>query len=237
MPEPHRPLPSAQCPVSTFLLDISGTVVRSGGFEAVFHRVYRELLNVDVPAEEIRVNTGRKKAELFAEVLRAHAPDRAGEPGLIDRMTAAFDAFMLEAIERDPPPVLDGVRAAMGILASKNITVGYVTGFARAPALRLLDVSNLAYAVLVGSDEVERGRPAPDLIHEAMRRLGLTDASTIAYAGDTPVDIQSGLNARCGAVYGLTCGAHDRAELESTARGTAAKVVASLLDAVHDATL
>ncbi|UYV11257.1 MAG: HAD hydrolase-like protein [Phycisphaera sp.] len=222
--------------MTTFLLDISGTVVRSGGFEAVFHRVYCELLNVEVGADEIRVNTGRKKAHLFAEVLDAHAPDRVDEPGLIDRMTDAFDAFMLQAIKQHPPPVLDGVREAMELLASKDITVGYVTGFARQPAERLLEVSKLDSAVLVGSDEVEHGRPAPDLIHEAMRRLGLADPSALAYAGDTPVDIQSGLAAGCGRVFGLTCGAHDRAELESAARGTPATVLDSLLEAVHDAT-
>lgn len=222
--------------IDTFLLDISGTVVRSGGFEAVFHRVYCELLNVEVSAEEIRTSTGRKKAHLFKEVLAAHAPDRLDEPGLIDRMTDAFDAFMLQAIKQHPPPVLDGVREAMELLASKNITVGYVTGFARKPAERLLEVSKLDAAVLVGSDEVDHGRPAPDLIHEAMRRLDLTDPSTIAYAGDTPVDILSGLAARCGKVYGLTCGAHDRAELETAAHGTPAFVVDSLLEAVRDAT-
>ncbi|MEQ9096489.1 MAG: HAD hydrolase-like protein [Phycisphaerales bacterium] len=219
--------------INTFLLDISGTVVRSGGFEAVFHRVYRELLGVQVLAEEVRVNTGRKKSQLFQEVVGEHAPDRVGEPGLIERMTDAFDAFMLEAIERSPPPVLDGVREAMAILASRNITVGYVTGFARAPALRLLDASEIDYAVLVGSDEVERGRPAPDLIHEAMRRLGATDPASIAYAGDTPVDIASGVAAGCGAVYGLTCGAHDRAELEAATGGTRARVADSLLEAVR----
>lgn len=220
--------------ISTFLLDISGTVVRSGGFEAVFHRVYCELLNVEVPAEEIRTSTGRKKAHLFAEVLRAHAPHRVDEPGLIDRMVETFDAFMLQTIKQHPPPVLDGVREAMEALASKNITVGYVTGFARKPAERLLEVSDLDYAVLVGSDEVEHGRPAPDLIHEAMRRLGLTDPSTVAYAGDTPVDILSGLAANCGRVYGLTCGAHDRAELDEVAQRTPARIEDSLMTAVQD---
>lgn len=220
--------------INTFLLDISGTVVRSGGFEAVFHRVYCELLNVEVGADEIRVNTGRKKAHLFAEVLQAHAPDRVDEHGLIDRMTDAFDAFMLQAIRQHPPPVLDGVREAMELLASKHITVGYVTGFARKPAERLLEVSKLDSAVLVGSDEVEHGRPAPDLIHEAMRRLGLTDPSTVAYAGDTPVDILSGLAAKCGRVYGLTCGAHDRAELDEVAQGTPARIENSLIAAVKD---
>lgn len=220
--------------INTFLLDIAGTVVRSGGFEAVFHRVYDEVLGVDVSAESVRVNTGRKKAELFAQVVAEHARPRVGQTGLIERMTEAFDAFMLEAIEQRPPPVLDGVREAMEFLASKNITVGYVTGFARTPALRLLEVSKLGYATLVGSDEIQRGRPAPDLIHEATRRLSVDDPAAVAYAGDTPGDIASGLAASCGRVYGLTCGAHDRAELEAAAIGTPAMVVGSLLDAVHD---
>ena len=218
--------------ITTFLLDISGTVVRSGGFEAVFHRVYREILDTGVSAEEVRTNTGRKKAQLFAEVVRTHAVDREGEPGLIERMTRAFDAFMLDAIEADPPPVLPGVPEALRTLADRGVTVGYVTGFARQPAQRLLDASGLAHAVLVGSDEVEHGRPAPDLILEAMRRLHLTDPRAVAYAGDTPVDIGSGLAAGCGRVFGLACGAHAREELEAAARGTPAVVVGSLLEAV-----
>ena len=220
--------------IGTVLLDISGTVVRSGGFEAVFHRVYREVLGVEVSAESVRVNTGRKKAELFADVLAEHTPQRAGEAGLIARMTEAFDTFMLEAITADPPPVLEGVPEALAELADAGVAVGYVTGFARPPALRLLEVSKLDYAVLVGSDEIERGRPAPDLIHEAMRRLSLSDPTTVAYAGDTPGDIQSGLAANCGRVYGLTGGAHDRDELEAAAHATAAVVVGSLRDAARD---
>ena len=220
--------------IKTVLLDISGTVVRSGGFEAVFHRVYLEVLGVEVSAESVRVNTGRKKAKLFTDVVAEHAPQRVDEPELIGRMTGAFDAFMLEAIIADPPPVLEGVPEALAALAEAGIAVGYVTGFAREPALRLLEVSGLEFAVLVGSDEIERGRPAPDLIHEAMRRLSLSDPAAVAYAGDTPGDIASGLAANCGRVYGLTCGAHDRDELEAAAHGTPAVVVGSLRDAARD---
>lgn len=221
--------------IRAFLLDISGTVVRSGGFEAVFHRVYREVLGVEVPAEAVRVGTGRKKAHLFASVVAAHAPQRVGEAGLVERMTAAFDAFMLEAIEADPPAVLVGVREALSMLEGSGVVVGYVTGFSRGPAARLLELSGLSYAVLVGSDEVAQGRPAADLIFEAMRRLGLGDAGEVAYAGDTPVDIASGLAAGCGRVYGLLSGAHGRAELEAAASGTRACVVDGLLEAVGDA--
>lgn len=221
--------------IEAFLLDISGTVVRSGGFEAVFHRVYSEVLGVEVSPESVRVNTGRKKAALFTDMVALHSPSRVYESGLIQRMTEAFDTFMLEAIEADPPAVLPGVRDALAMLAEARVRVGYVTGFARGPAERLLAVSGLSYAVLVGSDEVERGRPAPDLIIEAMRRLSLSDASAVAYAGDTPVDIGSGLAAGCGLVYGLTCGAHERGELESAAAGTRAKVMQGLQEAVVDA--
>jgi len=218
--------------IETFLLDISGTVVRSGGFEAVFHRVYEEILGVRVPDEEVRTSTGRKKAHLFAEVIDRHAPQRADEAGLVEQMTGAFDAFMLEAIDDDPPPVLPGVREALSALQERGIGVGYVTGFAREPAQRLLEVSKLRYDVLVGSDEVENGRPAPDLIFEAMRRLGIASAGAVAYAGDTPVDIHSGLAAGCAMVFGLTCGAHAREELEAAAWGQRALVVESLLEAV-----
>ena len=88
--------------------------------------------------------------------------------------------------------------------------------------------------MLVGSNEIRRGRPAPDLIHEAMRRLSLGEPAAVAYAGDTPGDIASGVAAGCGHVYGLTCGAHDRGELEAAAQGTAAVVVGSLREAVDD---
>jgi hypothetical protein len=71
---------------------------------------------------------------------------------------------------------------------------------------RLIDAS-------VTSDEVERGRPHPDMIHFLMRRLGIADARQVAKVGDTPADLEEGHRAGCGLNIGVTQGAHSREQL------------------------
>ncbi|MEO1008391.1 MAG: HAD family hydrolase [Planctomycetota bacterium] len=220
--------------VRLLLLDIAGTVVESGNFTPVFRGVYREILGVDVSDEEIRVNTGRKKADVFAEVVRRHAPRRTGEAGVLGDMVAAFDRRMIERLGTDPPAILPGVPRALRRARDAGVLVGYVTGFAREPADRLLGAVGLDRDVLVGTDEVERGRPAPDLIREAMARLGVDEPALVAYAGDTPGDVLSGLNAGCSRVYGLTCGAHSRGELEAASEDPRVRIVDALAEAVDD---
>jgi phosphonatase-like hydrolase len=68
--------------------------------------------------------------------------------------------------------------------------------------------------VTVASDEVNRGRPHPDLIHRAMTLAGVDRVARVAKVGDTPSDLMEGLGAGCGLVVGVTCGTHSRDELQ-----------------------
>jgi phosphonatase-like hydrolase len=65
----------------------------------------------------------------------------------------------------------------------------------------------------VASDEVTRGRPAPDLIARAMALTGVDDPQAVAKVGDTPADLQEGTAAACALVIGITTGSHTRQEL------------------------
>ena len=65
----------------------------------------------------------------------------------------------------------------------------------------------------VASDEVERGRPHPDLIYRAMSLAHVTEPALVAKIGDTPSDIEEGLAAGCGLVVGVTYGTHTADEL------------------------
>ena len=60
------------------------------------------------------------------------------------------------------------------------------------------------------------GRPAPHLIHEAMRATGILDPRSVANVGDTVVDLDAGWRAGVGWNIGVLSGAHDRATLERT---------------------
>jgi phosphonatase-like hydrolase len=62
----------------------------------------------------------------------------------------------------------------------------------------------------ITSDEVQHGRPFPDMIFGLMERLNVYGARHVAKIGDTPSDIQEGRNAGCGLVVGVTNGAQKR---------------------------
>src|SRR5262249_60301217 len=67
----------------------------------------------------------------------------------------------------------------------------------------------------VTSDEVPRGRPHPDMIHQLMTRLGIEDARRVAKVGDTRADLEEGINAGCGLVIGVTTGSSSREQLRA----------------------
>jgi beta-phosphoglucomutase-like phosphatase (HAD superfamily) len=82
------------------------------------------------------------------------------------------------------------------------VRVALDTGFDRAIVDAIIDRLDWRDAVddSIASDEVERGRPAPDMIRALMKRAGLTDPSRVAKLGDSVSDIDEGLNAGCGFV-------------------------------------
>jgi phosphonatase-like hydrolase len=115
---------------------------------------------------------------------------------------------------------MPGASATFAALRRAGIKVALNTGFSR-PITRVL-LERLGWSgvnppvnATVTSDEVRRGRPYPDMIHDLMRRFGITDAARVAKVGDTPTDLEEGTNAGCGLVIGVTNGTHSRVQLES----------------------
>ncbi len=68
---------------------------------------------------------------------------------------------------------------------------------------------------LVAADEVQHGRPAPDLIHESMRRVGEYDPLAVLTAGDTVSDLLAAVAAGVGWNVGVLTGAHFREKMEA----------------------
>ena len=107
-----------------------------------------------------------------------------------------------------------GALRVFSALRNAGIRVALDTGFSRDILDTILTQLGWADGTIdcsIASDEVERGRPHPDMIFRAMRLLGVTDPSQVAKVGDTPADVMQGLSAGCGLVVGVTCGTHSRA--------------------------
>jgi phosphonatase-like hydrolase len=100
--------------------------------------------------------------------------------------------------------VLRGLRAT-------GVRVALNTGFDRILTTHLLDAlgwTSVADVVVCG-DDVAAGRPAPDLIRQAMAATGVQSADAVANVGDTALDLQAGANAGVGWNIGVWSGAHD----------------------------
>ena len=99
--------------------------------------------------------------------------ERLGVPGTPEEINAAVVALMLERYGESPPLIPGAVPAVRRIAARWRLAIASSSN----PELievvlrsaRLADV----FPVLVSSQEVARGKPAPDVYLEAARRLGV----------------------------------------------------------------
>jgi HAD superfamily hydrolase (TIGR01509 family) len=73
-----------------------------------------------------------------------------------------------------------------------RVELGVFTGASHTSALILLEAAGLAarFGVVVGGDEVEQQKPAPDGVLLACKSLRVNPASA-AYVGDSPSDLQA----------------------------------------------
>ncbi len=69
----------------------------------------------------------------------------------------------------------------------------------------------------ISSDEVENGRPFPDLVVKAMQTWGIDDAKNVICIGDTPSDLGCGTSAGCMYAFGVTNGTHTEEQLSNYA--------------------
>ena len=126
--------------------------------------------------------------------------------------------------------VLPGVRAMLRELREAGFAVGVVTAKGGPQAEHLLTITELRdlVDVVVSTDDVDRGKPAPDSALLGIERLGAVAAETW-YVGDAMSDMEMALAAGMRAM-GITTGAATREELA----GAGAEVVVDAAAQVTD---
>ena len=103
-------------------------------------------------------------------------------------------------------------------LHQNGCMVALDTGFSRPIANAILKRLNWVGGAIdftVTSDEVNRGRPMPDMIFEAMKRFSIESPQHVGKIGDTPNDLIQGHAAGCKWIIGVTEGSHIREQLSA----------------------
>lgn len=173
-----------------------------------------------VPIELIDPLMGYEKNQAIRQILRLHEHNDAKITNeLVDKIHRDFIENMIshyrtaEGIEPLPH-----VEETFAKLHQQGVQVGINTGFSRDIADTIVERLQWKEKGLidhvVGSDEVELGRPYPYMIQKIMTEGGIERPEEVAKVGDTEVDIREGQQAQCRYVIGITTGTFKREEME-----------------------
>ncbi len=202
--------------IELVVFDIAGTTVHDG--DAV-NACFREALaagGVGTNAAAVNQVMGLAKPEAIRLLLTEQ-----GLPADDERVSSIHRHFVRRIRDHyaaDPSiREVAGASAAFRELRAAGIKVALDTGFSR----DIVDVllQRLGWTVpevldaCVTSDQVPQGRPHSDMIWHLMARLKVSEPANVVKVGDTPVDLQEGINAGCGIVLGVTSGSFSHEEL------------------------
>ncbi|MDX1966429.1 MAG: phosphonoacetaldehyde hydrolase [Planctomycetaceae bacterium] len=192
--------------ISAVILDWAGTTIDYGSRAPtqVFVEIFQRR-GVEITVAEARGPMGRSKRDHIAAVaalprIAAQWSDRYGRTpsdGDVDAMYHDFLPLQKSTLAAGSD-VIPGVPEAIAQLRHKGIRIGSTTGYTRelmevvAP---LAAAQGYAPEVLVCSDDVPAGRPAPWMNFLAAQQLGVYPMSSIVVVDDTPIGIGAGLNA------------------------------------------
>jgi phosphonatase-like hydrolase len=207
--------------IQLVVFDIAGTTVRDKGNVAdSFIMAFRHF-GFEMPREDVKKVMGFRKIDAIRRLLDKFYPGTVeSSPDLVDDIHRRFIDNMIAFYENDeelePLPYAEAVFSA---LKQHGIKIALNTGFTRAVTDTLLQRLHWdnGYDLIdksICSDEVEHGRPSPDMINTLIGQLGISSSSAVLKVGDTEVDVEEGRNAGCGIVVGITTGAYTREQLK-----------------------
>ncbi len=133
--------------------------------------------------------------EVSAAWIKAHG--KAVTKADINTIYHSFADLLMQQIEARST-LLPGVMEAVAALRAQDIKVGAGTGyFQEAADIVLNQAARQGFCpdFSTCASLVSAGRPAPWMIYATMEKLGIYPPEAIVHVGDTPVDIESGLNA------------------------------------------
>jgi len=206
--------------IKLVVFDIAGTTVKDDQDVTKAFQAALRKFNYEVPLELIDPLMGYEKTLAIRQILRLHEHNDAKITSeLVIKVHQEFVQQMIDHYHESAGIVsLPNVEETFARLHNQGVKVGINTGFSRDIAdtivnrLQWNEKGLIDY--VVGSDEVELGRPYPYMIQKMMLEAGIENAKEVVKIGDTEVDVREGQNAGCKFVIGVTTGTFTREELK-----------------------
>ncbi len=180
-------------------------------------------LGVPLPEDAFLELIGRRGSDIFQR-LAARVGDEALTTRLVARSEQHYEVFLAQGV-----PVKEGVAELLAWLAAQNRPCAVATSTRTPKAERKLAAANLRgfFHVVIGGDQVERGKPAPDIYLRAAAALGAA-AENCGVFEDSEPGLQAAHASGARAVW-----IPDLAPVSSTAQKLAAARAGSLREVLE----
>jgi phosphonatase-like hydrolase len=204
---------------SLVVFDLGGTTVRDGGEVPAAFKAALEADGSVLSADAIERWRGASKLEAIRQIVTDGNPEMP-ERQLARRVHAIYRVFRGELMRRflgASDLALPGAQPTFERLHAAGISLAINTGFDREVTDAVLEATGWPpdlFDAVVTAEDVDEGRPSPDMILLSMECVGLRDAGRVAVVGDTRLDLEAGFNAGAEWCVGVLTGADDRATLE-----------------------
>lgn len=203
--------------IEMVVFDMAGTTINENNI--VYKSLHKSInkFGINVSLEQVlAIGAGKEKHQAIKDIL-AHI--NYWDMGKSEIIFRDFKELLDQEYLVSNVLPIEGIENTLSNLKKDGIKVVLNTGYNSKVANVLLDklnwIKGLQYDALITADDVERGRPFPDMIIKAMQMFEITDASKVLKAGDSAIDIIEGKNAQCGITIGVLSGAQTQKQLQN----------------------
>lgn len=176
---------------TTYIFDLDGTLLDTlQDLAAAVNFALRKNGMEEHSIDDIRRFVGNGVRKLIERAV----PDGSKNPR-IDEVFADFRSYYMQH-SLDTTKPYDGITEILQELKMRGCKMAVVSNKMMAATQELVAHFFPEIEVAIGENEAEgiRKKPAPDMVFEALHRLG-AEAETAVYIGDSDVDIQTAKNA------------------------------------------
>jgi len=172
--------------IKGILFDLDGTLINTNELIIeTFQYTYKNILNLDIPREEIVQFFG----EPLVDTLAKYGPDK------VELLLKTYRDYNLQKHD-EVTTIFPGVKETVISLKKQGYQLAIVTSKKNIGARKGLDLFGLTSYIdfFVGYDDTDKHKPNPDPALKALTGLKLTPQEAIMI-GDSPYDILCGKNA------------------------------------------